>query len=104
MIKNPCGVCGDATWSNKKSGIRDGIYQDFYCDRCHTMSSFEQVEFVPDRIKQERIKHAKDIVQPWRSGELSKEYIDAHGTKGLNVTQDQVKNAKNVWKGDVAGL
>lgn len=55
-------------------------------------------EWVPDRIKDERLKYRKDIVQPFRDGQLSKEYVDTYGTRGLHgVTKDDVKKAKPVW-------
>jgi hypothetical protein len=61
----------------------------------------KQIEFVPDYIKNQRKEFAKDIVQPFRKGELSKEYIELYGTKRLKgVSQKEIKNAKNVWKSE----
>jgi len=42
-------------------------------------------------------KFAKDIIQPFRAGELSKEYVDAWGAERLNVSKEEVKKAKPVW-------
>jgi len=41
------------------------------------------------------------MLQPWREGQLSKEYIEKHGTENIKVTPEEVKNAKNVWTGDL---
>lgn len=55
------------------------------------------VEITTQSIKDSRKEYAKSIVQPFRGDELSKEYLDAYGTKGISVTDKQVKKAKNVW-------
>jgi hypothetical protein len=104
VIKDPCQRCNASDWSNKKAGFVDGVFTDLYCDRCAGIASFVSPEWIPDRIREERVKYAKDIVQPWRNGQLSKEYIEHNGTKGIKVTPEQIKNAKYVWKGDVPGL
>lgn len=58
-------------------------------------------EFTTDSIREERRRFAKDIIQPFRAGELSKEYVDTWGANRLNVTPEEVKKAKNVWSGDL---
>lgn len=55
------------------------------------------VEFTLDSVKQSRKEYARDIIQSSRDGVLSKERLDAYGTRGLKVTPEQVKNAKYVW-------
>lgn len=57
----------------------------------------EPLEFVTENIKEERKRFAKDILQPFRAGELSKEYVEKWGTKHLKVTPEEVKKSKNVW-------
>lgn len=62
------------------------------------------VEFTSESIKQQRKDSTSDIIQPYRKGELSKEYIEKYGTKRLKVTPEEIANAKNVWNGsDVGG-
>ena len=77
-------------------------------DRCHDCGDFsalgEYPEFVPQRVHDERRKHLADQIQSHRQGDLSREFVELypekiedmvkHGT----VTQDDVKNAKNVWQ------
>lgn len=70
------------------------------CEICQPKSfssDYLPYEFVPDSVKQSRKEYAKDIIQSSRDGVLSKERLDAYGTKGLKVTKEQVKNAKYVW-------
>ena len=56
------------------------------------------LEMVPGRIVEDREKYFNSTLQPYRQGELSKEYIEAHGTKGIDVSREEVKKAKYVWK------
>jgi len=62
---------------------------------------------VPESIKEGRKKYKKELLQPYRQGELSKEYIDAypHQVKTMikegAVTRKQVEKAKNVWYKDI---
>lgn len=57
-----------------------------------------------DKITKEkqRREHKKDILQPYRKGELSKEYVDTYGTQGINVSKKDANKAKRVWK-DIPG-
>lgn len=50
-----------------------------------------------DALSDQRRTHKKDTVQPFRSGELSKEFVDLHGTEGINVSDKEAKSAKRVW-------
>lgn len=59
-----------------------------------------QVEFTSESIKTERKTHARSIIQPYRGETLSKEYLDMYGTKGISVTDKQIKKARNVWRED----
>jgi len=56
------------------------------------------LEMVPESVKEERKEYFNATLQPYRQGELSKEYIEAHGTKGLNATKEEIKKSKYVWK------
>jgi hypothetical protein len=58
----------------------------------------ETIEVVPESTKSSRKQFRRDILQPFRGGVLSKEYLQAYGTKGINVDAQEIKNAKNVWK------
>lgn len=75
------------------------------CDECrermktHDLPN-NQIEFTSNSIKTERKTHARSIIQPFRGDTVSKEYLDLYGTRGISVTDKQIKNAKHVWKED----
>jgi len=57
-----------------------------------------------DRIREDREKHAIDIIQPWRGGQASKEFIKAYPHEAKKMfTEKERKAAKNVWR-DLKGL
>lgn len=94
MTKKLCPVCNEqeATY-NPTLGILP-------CSSCHerrskTRTSGKVVEFTSEGVKEDRKKFAKDILQPFRSGELSKEFIDQYGTEGINVNKEEIKHAVN---------
>ncbi len=71
------------------------------CQQKQRSTPQKQDELPGESIKQQRREFAPDMLQPWREGQLSKEYLDKHGTENIKVTPEEVKNAKNVWKGDL---
>jgi len=71
----------------------------WYCAKYHRPC---KTEFIPERVKDDRMEYFNSVVQPFRGGELSKEYVDLHGTEGINATEKEAKKAKNVW-GDLSG-
>ena len=69
----------------------------WYCTKYYKPS--RMAEFVPESIKDERQEYFNSIVQPYRGDTLSKEYLEAHGTKGIDdVTQDEIDRAENTWR------
>jgi len=60
-------------------------------------------EWIPESVKDERKEYFNSIVQPFRDGEVSKEYIEAHGAESINVTPEEAEKAENVWQ-DVDGF
>lgn len=77
-----------------------GILLCLSCQKTPRPTSLGVHEFIPDRILEDRKAHAKDILQPYRDGTLSKEYLKEYGTKGIQPTKDQLKGAKKVWTED----
>lgn len=64
-------------------------------------------EFVPQSIRDGRKKYSKELLQPFRQGQVSKEYLDAYPTQregmikeGI-ITEHQANTAKNVWHNDI---
>lgn len=60
-------------------------------------SAKQTVEMTSQEIKDHRKIYADDIEQPFREGVFNKRYYQKYGTKGVNVTQEDIKRAKNVW-------
>lgn len=62
-----------------------------------------QKEWITDQMKKERGIHAKDMVQPFRGGEFSREFAKLYPDQtkkmidGGSVTKDRVIKSKNVW-------
>ena len=60
-------------------------------------------EVTTESIKKDRKIYQKDLYQPFRQNELSKEYVEAYPdrikemVKEGHVTKEEIKNAKNVW-------
>ncbi len=85
---------------NKYPSIIDPRLGVLVCKQCRqkqTTGLKRQIEFTTDEIKNQRKEHKNDIVQPWREGRLSKEYLQQHGTKGIKVTPEEIKQASNIW-------
>lgn len=96
---NNCPVC-----QNEPANIHSifGVLPGNKCRDKRAKNSLPdiQVEFTSENIKSQRKEYAKSIVQPYRSGQLSKEYLEVHGTKNIKPTQEEVKKAKYVWGED----
>ena len=100
-LKFKCPNCGsDGGRFNSAFGVLP-------CLKCQSQlnalrkPSTAKVEFTTENIKDQRKAYAKDIIQPFRKGELSKEYVDTYGTKHLKgITPQEVKKAKPVWDDD----
>ena len=80
--------------------IIDPVYGVTECEVCRKKKTkFNRVvEFTTESIQQQRREYGKDRLQPFRDGIVSKEYLEQYGRTGINVTDEEVKNAKYVWK------
>ena len=64
-------------------------------------------EFTTEDIKDGRKLYARELTQPYRDGQFSKEYRDFYPKQARGmvkegvITQKQHDNAKRVWKGDL---
>jgi len=98
-VRNLCVPChrihNDTYW---KYSLYRTVYGEKYGYFCSLWFKPSKPEFVPPRVKEQRNEFAKSLLQPTRGGEWSKEYIDAFGTKNLNITEKEARNAKPVWK------
>lgn len=90
-----CLVC------KKNEAVVHHSYGIIPCDACRSKQKHKvskQVEFTTDSIREQRKQYKDHLIQPFRKGILSKEYIELHGTKGITVSKDEVKKAKYVWQ------
>jgi hypothetical protein len=95
MSKILCPHC------QKNEAVIHPQYGVIWCDDCNKKLPVWHKgypEFVPDSVKEDRKKYFKSALQPFRGGELSREYVKAYGTKGIKVSPDQVRKAKDVWR------
>jgi len=61
------------------------------------------VEMVGEDIHGQRKAYANDIIQPWRSGEPSREFMEKYPEKAKRYyTAKERKKAKYVWDGDLS--
>jgi len=94
-------------WRGKAYKTQNGIEIRHVC---LDYSEAHYPEFIPERIKDERVEFANDQIQSHRGGELSREFLEAHPKRAkelLNngvITKEEVKKAKNVWQGDIKGM
>lgn len=85
---------------NKNKASKDPRFGYLPCKYCRDKSTAKPQkpqELTTDAIKNDRKEFKKDIYQPFRNGQVSKEYLEAHGTKYIKVTDEEVKTAKNQW-------
>lgn len=73
------------------------------CQKYDKIITDRTYEFLPKHIKEERLAFKDQTIQPFRNGQLSKEYIDLYGTSRIEVSDEEVKNAKNVWDRSLPG-
>lgn len=78
------------------------------CSECIKRRGFKPMgrphEFTTEKIREDRKKFKKDLYQPWREGEISKEFLDTYPDKAKEmvkegiITKKQHDSAKEVWK------
>jgi len=58
-------------------------------------------EFIPESMKEDRRANEKSMIQPWREGEASAEYIKAYPEQSQKMFSERERmTAKNTW-GDI---
>lgn len=93
---------------SKRPAIQQPIVGYTYCQVCldkqrKLPSLGETIELTTEPIREDRKKYSSDIVQPFRGGQLSREYAKKYPQqvkkmiKEGNTTVAEVKNSKNVW-------
>jgi len=104
-----CILCGKehtnaAGWKFRQWTLESGAEWGW---GCLSDGSFRYPEFVPGSVKEDRKKYSADMVQSHRGGELSREFVELYPNRieGMikegHITPQQVRESKNVWKGDL---
>lgn len=94
----------ESGWRYTKWDTENGIVEGWGC------ANVSYPEFVPNSLKEERVKFANDMLQSHRGGVLSREFLEAHPQRAKQmlkdgaITKEEVKNAKYVWNKDVPGV
>ena len=61
-----------------------------------------KVDFSSQKVKNDRDKYAKSLIQPFREGEASSEFIEAYPERAKKMfTPKERLKAREVWKGDI---
>ena len=91
-----CSFCNkthnDRTW---RTYFQDGklVYL------CSLSFKPTKEEFIPEYIKEERKENVRGMLQPWREGEASAEFIEAYPKQSKHMfTERERITAKEVWK------
>ncbi len=79
----------------KNEAVIHPLYGIVNCNECQQKpsSAGKSTEFTSESVREQRLEYKKDILQPFREGVLSREYLETYGTSGIEVTKKQVKNA-----------
>jgi hypothetical protein len=99
MITKKCLIC------LKRPAVKVEPYGYLPCLVCQKqkIKKATNIEVTTEEIREGRRVFKKDITQPYRDGQLSKEYVEEYPNrikemiKEGNITQEEVKNAKPVW-------
>jgi len=87
----------------KNQAIQDNELGLLPCSSCQEKESSiskprRYPEFSTNNIKDQRREYRRDIIQPFRDGVISKEYVEEYGSQGLSVPKKMIDNAKYTWK------
>ena len=102
-MSTKCSKC-NKEFDRGKLVFSDKNKPSWVCEDCLGFKVKGHNDWVPQRIKDERQKFKRDLIQPYREGEFSKEFKEAYPkqTAGMvkdgAITKDQAGNAKEVWK------
>lgn len=92
-------ICPNCQREESQISTGFGVIPCKTCQTRHRASTkpSNQIEFTTQEVKDGRKECARDILQPFHSDELSKEYLEAHGDTHIKVTPEEKAKAKNVW-------
>lgn len=86
--------------------VIDASFGVLPCRSCQAqphVSAGEQVEYIPERIHEDRKAQRNDIEQPHRQGKLNKRWVDLYGVKKARergFSQKEIDAAEYVYSTD----
>lgn len=93
MIENYCHACKETHNWHSWRGV--GTPTQWICSKHFNDTPRE---YIPERIKQERKQYARDLLQPRREGEPSREFIEAYPKQSQSIfTEAERRKARKVW-------
>jgi len=97
--KSPCDSCGSTDWMVIKMRYNKELKRTVsWCDRCSVVHTTPE-DSVSAETKEDRKKYFKTLLQPFRGGELSREFAEAYPKEVKQMASEQeIKNSKYVWK------
>ena len=88
----------DWAWRSQK-WFDDDLGEEIEGWACRKYFKTESTTSATDkRLAPDREKYKKDMIQPFRSGEPSKEFADAYPKQAKKFFKGQKKKPKDVWK------
>lgn len=82
----------DWAWKNTTKTFDEGERKGWFCQDWFKPTS---ADFTPDRIKEQRKIHGKDLIQPWRGGEPNKEFVKEYPHESKSYfTDKEIRKAK----------
>lgn len=102
-LRPKCENCGSRKYTSfLKSYDGEGSYS--MCDICNPKLRIKSSECTTSEIKEQRKEYFNSALQPFRSGELSREFVETYPTKVKKmvksgyITPEEVNKSKYVWK------
>lgn len=94
-----CDVCQKKRKADSWRSMWDSGKIVHLCERHFKTTTSEHV---PESMKEDRRQNAKSMIQPWREGEASAEFIKAYPERAKKMfTLKERMKAKEVWKEDL---
>ena len=99
--KPKCLQCGE------NESQEDAEYGILFCRSCQDDNASlakptqkSTFDFASPITKAQRKEYGSEMFQPYIDGQLSREFVETHGTDKLHgVTEKDIKNSKYVYKG-----
>lgn len=103
LVKKGIIICPDCQINPAELGSLFGTPAVFLCTKCQKLKWGREpmknnlFDLSEGRLQEQRRANVKDIVQPWRYGEPSKEFAETYPGKAKHYFKNEKKPLKRVW-------